>query len=253
MGDYVGLFPAAGRGTRLGLQGISKEIVAVSLHGETPRPVGLFLLEAWQRAGIEQAIVISRPGKEDIQTCFTRHTGQLPTLHYIHATEPWGTPFTLDSAYPLLQGRNVALGFPDILMQPDDAFGQLKNRFEAQDCDVLLGLFPATAPARSDMVELGADRQVRRLHIKPARTSLQLTWAIALWRPVFSAFLHDYIRCVTPQFHTPTPPAEPFVGDVINAAIEAGLRVAALPLQNARMLDIGTPQALAKAQRSAFP
>ena len=252
MTAYIGLFPAAGLAKRLGQTDCSKEIMPVSLAGEAPRPVGAFLLEAWSRAGIDEAVVIGRPEKTDLQSTLKDVAPDQLILHFLHAKHPWGTPFSLDSAFHLVKERPVALGFPDILLQPQDVFLQLRQSFESEPCDVLLGLFPAAAPERSDMVELSSSGDIHRLHIKPALSDLTQTWGAALWRPSFSAFLHDFIRQRVPEFIANPHLPEPFVGTVINQAIRAGLVVKGISVREGEMFDIGTPESLAIARTGAF-
>lgn len=252
MNDYIGVFPAAGRATRLGLSGISKEVIPVRVGTESPRPVGQFLLQAWADADIQDAVIIGRPGKADLQSTLTACAPTRMTLQFCDAIYPWGTPFTLDAAYEKTQGRAVALGFPDIVLSPPDIFRQLRVAFETQPCDIMLALFPATAPARSDMVRLSDDGRVQALQIKPPETDLTQTWAAGLWQPVFSEFLHDYIARVTPHFQADPSHPEPYVGTVINAAIESGLRVKGISVRDGDMFDIGTPDALEIAQRGLF-
>jgi glucose-1-phosphate thymidylyltransferase len=96
--------------------------------------------------------------------------------------------------------------------------------------------------------------------IKPAQTLLRYTWIIAAWTPTFSRFMHEYLGAAQtgqdPGFSTdPGQPGEEadfslkevFVGHVIQAAIEAGLRVGHVFFPNERYLDIGTPDNLVKA------
>ena len=51
----------------------------------------------------------------------------------------------------------MALGFPDILFEPDDAFRQLLAYQAAKETDVVLGLFPCDQPQKADMVILAED------------------------------------------------------------------------------------------------
>ena len=62
--------------------------------------------------------------------------------------------YTIDQAYPHVRNAYVALGFPDILFSPDNAFTQLINQLRSRNADVVLGLFPADKPEKTDMVEI---------------------------------------------------------------------------------------------------
>ncbi len=81
-------------------------------------------------------------------------------------------------------------------------------------------------------------------------------WAIAAWRPSFSDFLHGFVEDrqrsligdQIPQHMKELPPyTETPIGDVIQSALESGLRVEAVPFPQGYYLDIGTPANLAKA------
>jgi len=140
----------------------------------------------------------------------------------------------------------VAFGFPDILFQPDDAFTQLLTYQKDSQPDILLGLFPADQPEKVDMVDLDDDGRVRQIAIKPRRTQLRYTWAIAVWTPLFAQFLHDYVAA---RKTSPATQPEVSAGHVVQAAIEAGLRVEAVPVSDEPFVDIGTPEDLSRAVR----
>lgn len=106
---------------------------------------------------------------------------------------PFGVPFTLDQAYPFVQDAIVALGFPDIIFQPEDAYRKLFFKQAETNADIVLGLFPAHQPQKTDMVELDDDGRICALHIKPEQTQLRYTWQIAVWTPVFTSYVHDYV------------------------------------------------------------
>jgi glucose-1-phosphate thymidylyltransferase len=75
-------------------------------------------------------------------------------MGYLIISLPFGAAYTLDQAYPFVQDAVVAMGFPDILFQPDDAFVRLLARLEASNADVVLGLFPTEEPQKAGMVIL---------------------------------------------------------------------------------------------------
>jgi len=79
-------------------------------------------------------------------------------------------------------------------------------------------------------------------------------WAIAIWTPKFTQFMHDYLKAIARQHISASgsliaPRPELPIGDVIQAAIEQGFRVEAEVFENGSYLDIGTPENLAKAIR----
>jgi glucose-1-phosphate thymidylyltransferase len=264
----IGLIPAAGLGTRLGPLPMSKELFPVCFRmvpgqsGCRPRVVCHYLLEKMHRAGVAQAFVILRPGKWDIPNFLGDGADLGLSLAYLTVHVPFGVPFSLNQAYPFLRGASVVLGFPDILFEPIEAYQVLLERLHGGTADIVLGLFPTDQPGQVGVVDYEPNGVVRGIYEKSNLTHLPYMWAIAAWRPSFSDFLHGFVSdrqraligSQVPQQVTPLPPYREIpIGDVIQAALEAGLRVEAQPFPDGYYLDIGTPQNLDQAiQRYRF-
>ncbi len=246
--SFIGLFPAGGQAKRLGDVGCSKEIVPVPDGDGTMQAVGSFLLRAYQKADIKEVYLIIRAGKWDIVSTFA-DGGQFDlSIAYLPLKKFWGTPFTLDQAWPFIKNHNVALGFPDIIMEPDTVFCDLKRALLSSTADIVLGLYRTDKPANSDMVEFAEDGRVIKLHIKPAVSALPYTWVTAVWRPSFTRFMHQRLQEEEAFFLKDKTRPEPYVGTLINSAINKGLSVTSLIIENGLMLDIGTPEQLQKAR-----
>ncbi len=224
--------------------------------GPRPKVVCHYLLEKMQRAGVEQAFFILRPGKWDIPN-FLGDGAELGIhLAYLTVHVPFGVAFSLDQSYPFLRGATVVLGFPDILFEPENAYQMLLDRLHGGEADVVLGLFPTDQPEKVGVVDFDENGVVRGIYEKSGLTHLPYMWAIAAWRPSFSDFLHRFVgdrqRSLIgdqiPQHMKELPPyAETPIGDVIQSALESGLRVEAVPFPQGYYLDIGTPANLARA------
>ena len=243
----IALIPAAGRATRLGRLPHSKEIHPVGVS--PPRAVCEFLLDSLVAAGIQLGYVILRPGKWDIP----EHLEGLELdidLAYLTIEDSPSVAHTLDRAHPFIAGRRVALGFPDIVFQPQDAFQQLLERQEATAAPVVLGLFPTDQGPRSDMVELDDDGRARRIVIKEPGTDLRFMWSIAIWTARFTDYLHRFLE-VPPLAREDESDLERelFIGDVIQAAIEDGFDVETVVFAEGSILDVGTPESLRLAAR----
>lgn len=265
----IGLIPAAGQGTRLSPLPMSKELFPIGFRivagqaGPRPKVVCHYLLDKMQRAGVEQAFFILRPGKWDIPNFLGDGADLGLRLGYLTVHVPFGVPFSLDQAYPFLRGATVVMGFPDILFEPEHAYRVLLNRLHSGSADIVLGLFPTDQPERVGLVDFDEGGVVRGIYEKSGLTHLPYMWAIAAWRPSFSDFLHGFVRdrqqaligIQIPRHLTALPPyLETPIGDVMQAALESGLRVEAQPFAEGRYLDIGTPENLAKAiQQHPFP
>ncbi len=250
----VGLVPAAGRAGRLGVLPCSKEIFPIGFTEaggpRRPRPACEPLLESLRTAGVDRAWILLRKGKWDIPELLGRglRPGGDDALHLAYlALDPTASvPETLDAAYSFVADCRVALGFPDILFEPRDAYRHLLDRLDGAGADVVLGLFPTDQHEKTDMIELDADgRRVRRLVIKQADAGLDYTWSIAVWTPAFSGYLHDFLA------RRDTDAAgELYVGQVIQAAIDDGLVVESVTFPDGSYLDVGTPEDLERAVRA---
>lgn len=253
--EVIGLIPAGGQATRIAPLPGSKELFPVGfqpLADGTLRPkvVSHYLLEKLRLAGVRKVYFILRQGKWDIPSYFGDGTMLDMNLAYLMMRLPFGAPYTLDQAYPFVQNALVALGFPDVLFQPEDAFVHLLARQAETQADIVLGLFPTDQPHTADMVELADDGRVRQILIKPPQTELRYTWMIAVWTPVFTQFMHKFLS----QAAANAPEQrELHVGHVIQAAVEQGLAVEAVLFPNGACLDIGMPANLIQAIRNSTP
>ena len=250
----IGLIPAAGYATRLGTLPHSKEIHPIGTYpdpngsGLRPKVVSHYLLEKMRNAGINRAYFIIREGKRDIAAHFKDGATVNMFLGYLLVTVPYGTPYTLDVAYPFVRDSLVALGFPDILFSPDDAYTRLIEHQVKSGADVVLGLFPADQPQATDVVAFDDRGRIMQILTKPTQTTLSHTWGIAVWTPTFTEFMHKYLA------GRPIPTEdtrELFVGDLVQAGIECGMRVEGVYVSDTPFLDIGTPENLARAIRKA--
>ena len=131
------------------------------------------------------------------------------------------------------------LVFPDILFEPEDGFVRLLARRLETGSDIILGLFPANHPSKEDTIDFDTNGIVRDITLRPSESTLRYTWGIAVWRPHFTEFLHDWVRD-----RNRVQEVELSAGHAIRGAIGAGLRVDALVLSEEPYLDIGTPEDL---------
>lgn len=254
--DVIGLIPAAGLASRLVALPCSKEVCPIGYWAGSKdaaknlRVAGDFLLERMRVAGIKKAFFVIRKGKWDIPEYFG--DGESSGLHlaYLMMRLPYGSPYTLDQAWPFVQGNLIALGFPDIIFEPVDAYVHLLVHQRKTEADVVLGLFPSEQPHKMDMVVTDTSGNVQRIDIKPQETALKYSWMIAVWNFNFTRFMHMFLeqkyqriagacRC--------TDGKETYVGEIIQAAIEAGLRVESETFSSGRCVDLGTPEDLSRA------
>jgi glucose-1-phosphate thymidylyltransferase len=250
--NVVGLLPAGGHATRIAPLPCSKELYPIGFRPEEasgearPKVVSHYLLEKMRFAGITKAYFVLRPGKWDIPAYFG--DGSMLNMHlaYLILGCPFGVPFTLDQAYPFVRDVRVAFGFPDILLHAEDVFEKLLARHSESGADLTLGLTPVDQSPRFDKVDVDRNGAVREIHLGLSDTRFRYGWAIAVWNPNFTEFLHEYVK---DRVSTAAEGPELSAGHAIKTALHAGLRMHALSVDEEPYLDIGTPEGLAKAVR----
>lgn len=254
--EVIGLIPAAGVASRLATMPCSKEVYPLGYRagrsGEDKRLMvaGDFVLQRMRIAGIKKAFFVIRKGKWDIPGYFGN--GESVGLHvaYLMMRLPYGSPYTLDQAWPFVQGRRIALGFPDVIFEPANAYVHLLAHQWKSGADIVLGLFPTEQPHKMDMVETDISGNVQRIEIKPQETSLTYSWMTAVWNFNFTCFMHTYLAQRGQSktgYSTLKDDKESYVGEVIQAAIENGLKVESEIFPFGRCVDLGTPEDLSRA------
>ena len=145
----------------------------------------------------------------------------------------------------------VSFGFPDIIFEPENAFGSLLDKKGSSGADLVLRLFPATEPKSVDIVDFDSYGRVRE--IKPSVTDLPYTWVIALWTPVFMDFMHEYVIDAKKEIKGSRNDSyqpkvrESTMGEVIRVALSRGLLIESVAFTDHSCFDIGTPENLVKA------
>lgn len=247
----IGIIPAAGIASRLGRLPFSKELFPVGFeNGEIPkRPkvVSKYLLEYMSLAGISEFHFILRNGKWDIPAYYGSGNQFNYRICYHIAEYDYGVPFTLNQANPFVKDKIVALGFPDILLKPENAFKELICKLkEEKDTSVVLGLFPTTQPEKYDMVDFDETFAIKDIVIKtPDQTQLSFAWIIAAWKPEFTAFIDTFVKNkLQTESRKELSNNEYYLGDVIRYAIKSGLKINGVVFNDGEFLDIGTPEDL---------
>ncbi len=246
----LGLIPAAGRALRLGPLPCSKELLPIGFRetptGPVPKVAGHYLLERFRAGGVRRVLMVLHESKWDVPRYFG--TGEMAdvALAYLSIPSSQSVPETLDRAFPFTEDAIVALGFPDVIFEPLDAYARLVERQGATGADLVLGLFPSERFRTTDMVELGPDGRVRRVEVRPETTTLRYNWLIAVWGPAFTRFLHEAVQDMAVEASADT---ELQIGAVVQAAVAAGLHVEGVEFPEGSYRDIGTPDQLAAAIR----
>jgi glucose-1-phosphate thymidylyltransferase len=217
--------------------------------------VSHYLLENMRRGGVKKAFFILRKGKWDIPDYYGAGALAKMSLGYLISSVPYGPPYTLDQAYPFIRGAKVAMGFPDILLQPKDAFKRAFQRQADTRADIVLGLYHVRESRISDMIDVDRKGRVCELVIKPRQTRLKLGWAFAVWTARFTEFMHEYLTVprTASELQGTGLPEELTVGEVIQAAVSDGLLAQSVIFRRRTYLDIGTPEGLRGVAAGVWP
>lgn len=217
-----------------------------------PRVVSHRLLEQMRKGGVRKAFLILRNGKWDIPQYYGDGAMVGMDLGYLIAGKSFGPPYTLDAAYPFVRGARVAVGFPDILFEPENAFARSLARLAQTRADAVLCVCGVRGTSNADSVKVDRRGCLKILEAGPRKTKSPLSWVCAVWAEAFTEFMHEYLQ--TPRTSAELPdarlPPELTVGHVIQAALSEGLSIQSVDFSSQRYFDIGTPENLIEAVKN---
>jgi len=251
--ELIGIIPAAGRATRLGDIPGSKEILQIKYQGKKCA-VSEILINAYKNAGIKKVYFIIREGKWDIIDFYKNGHNVGIHISYLIMQHPHGVPFTLNEASPFVNNSYVALGFPDMLVKPENSFAVLYNEIKKKGSDLMLGVFPIESKFKWDMVELNAENEVTDIVIKKENTKLKYGWSIAIWGPKFTEFLNQRINEIIANDSDgkikfdDDQYRELYPGDLFKEFIRRGNKVDTVIFEDGECIDLGTKDDLRKFQ-----
>lgn len=233
--DVIGLVPAAGKGVRLGLP-YPKELYPV-IRENRYRPIAQFVVDSLVASGVKNVVFVINETKHQLIGyfgdghrfgCHMAYVVQEDGGRAGASTSP-GLAHALDAAYHLVKDKVVFFGMADTIVEPQDVFARAWGSLGAE-ADLLLILFPTTAPQKFGMVRSDGDGRVVAIEDKPARTTLTHMWGCIVWRPVFTEFLHKSVRdCGHSDF-----------AHILNGAIATGLRARGYVVDAGMYTDLGT-------------
>lgn len=247
----IGIIPAAGKANRLGKLPFSKELYPVGFDlsdtKKNPKTVSQYLLEGLSSAGVTEFHFVLRTGKWDIPAYYGSGSQYGYKICYHIADYEYGVPFTVNQAYHFIKDKNVVLGFPDILLRPNNVYKKLlKKLFQEKETSIVLGLFPTQRTDKYDMVLFDKNKKITDIIIKQSKQdNLKYAWVIAAWKPDFSEYIKSFVddklktvsekKLISNEYH---------MGDVICEAIESGMHVQGIIFNKGEFLDVGTPEDL---------
>jgi glucose-1-phosphate thymidylyltransferase len=258
-GEFVGVLPAAGRGSRLAPLRYPKELLPITYEpapggdgtGVRARAVAEYALAAIASADADRVILVVAPWKLDVLNYFGdgRHVGL--EISYLYQEEARGLPYALDLARSWTRGDHVVFAMPDTITTPWDALARLRARYCATGADLALAVFPAAEPERLGPVLLDGERVVA-VYDKPAEPPAANTWGAAIWSDAFADLLHEGLAGWDGSAGSgpgPGPvsrpgsgpgPGEPVIGHYFDLAVRRGLKVIGVPIADGSFEDAGT-------------
>jgi glucose-1-phosphate thymidylyltransferase len=244
-GEFVGVLPAAGRGSRLAPLRYPKELLPITYEpapggdgtGVRARAVAEYALAAIASADADRVILVVAPWKLDVLNYFGdgRHVGL--ELSYLYQEEARGLPYALDLARSWTRGDHVIFAMPDTITTPWDALARLRERYLATGADLALAVFPAAEPERLGPVLLDGER-VAAVFDKPADPPAANTWGAAIWSDAFADLLHEGLAEWDADAGSGS--GEPVIGHYFDLAVRRGLKVIGVPIADGSFEDAGT-------------
>ncbi|MFN8487861.1 MAG: sugar phosphate nucleotidyltransferase [Caldilineaceae bacterium] len=233
--EFIGLIPAAGKGVRLGLP-YPKELYPV-IRDNHYRPIAQFVVNNLTTAGLQHIVFVINETKHQLIGYFGNGQRFGCNISYVvqesgnnqdKSTSP-GLAHALDSAYHLTQGKTVFFGMADTIMQPTEVFRFAYDAATPED-DVILAMFTTERPEKFGMVRLAQKTQwVEKIVDKPKQTDLTEMWGCIIWRPRFTEHLHECVKQGVSDF-----------AQIMNCAIELGMRFRGVHMAGGTYIDLGT-------------
>jgi glucose-1-phosphate thymidylyltransferase len=244
----VGVIPGGGSATRLAPLPCSKELLPIGFRqtscGPRPKVIANYLVDGLRLAGARQIFWLIDRAKTDVMNYFGSGNDFGARMAYVPSEGSPSVVHTIDAAYPFLRDRHVLFGFPDIIFEPALAPRKLWERLQQHGVDVVLGAVPAPPEQIADRVEIGADGRALQIRVKPADCPWPDVWILAAWAPRFTSFLHTWLQALQAGPASGSVETELYMGDVLQAAIHAGLSIEVETFQDGSFIDAGTPAGL---------
>lgn len=243
---FIGIIPAAGRGTRLAPLPFSKELFPLGyqqleINGQKqwrPKAAMQYTVEQMITAGVRRVFIILGSGKSAIMEYYGNGARYGIHIAYLFQEKLTGIPFALDLARPWLSEEVVLFGMPDTIIQPADAYARVLQTHLQRRSDVTLGVFPTSTPWKFGMVQLDEHDRVIRNVDKPQQTDLKYMWGFACWSPSFTRLIVEFLVRIR------KPSREVVLSEVFQYAHERGLDIRAVRFEKGEYIDIGTIEEL---------
>jgi glucose-1-phosphate thymidylyltransferase len=233
----------------------SKELLPLGFRatarGPRPKVIANYLIDAMREAGVDRIFWLIDRSKTDILQYFGSGADVGVQLAYVPTEASPSIVHTLDNAREFLGDAHVLFGFPDIVFEPLHALRSLRQRLLQGRADVVLGALPAPPEQIADRVVVDAAGRAREVLVKPSDSRGSDAWVLAAWAPSFTRFLERWLlaRASLASATLQAASAELYLGQVLQAAITAGLSIEVETFQFGSFIDTGTAEGFASAVR----
>jgi glucose-1-phosphate thymidylyltransferase len=228
----IGIIPAAGEGQRIQPLGCSKELLPVGsrrIDGvERPKAISEYLVERMITAGVEQICMVIGTDKSDIIRYYAERD-YAAEIFYVVQKRAAGLCDALFRAEVFARRHSeVLIGLPDTIWFPENAY---RPALDFSCAEVNLVCFPVLDPSQFDAVVADDLGYVQRVEVKKREAHSHWIWgAVATTGEAF-----HQLKLLWEVRHR----EDQFLGDLLNAYIEAGFAVRASHIGETYM-DVGT-------------
>jgi UTP--glucose-1-phosphate uridylyltransferase len=243
------LIPAAGKGVRMlpATRVQAKELLPLGCT-----PVIQLVAEELLQAGIKSAVVVTASGKGLIAEHFTT-TPELSALHaeFVVQPEPRGVGDAVRQGEPILRGHHFVVAMGDSAIQGESEPTLLQRMISAHRergaaATIAVQRVTLEQTRKYGMLDLGAEEggtlPAWGIVEKPGPEKTPSLWAVTA-RYVLSPMIFDFLAQTGPGVG-----GEVQLTDALQAMIEAGLRVQAVPLGEKELrLDVGNMKSYGRA------
>jgi glucose-1-phosphate thymidylyltransferase len=235
----IGIIPAAGEGQRIQPLGCSKELLPVGARRvdgvERPKAVSEYLVERMIAAGATQICMVISPEKSDIVRYYSERD-YAAEIFYVVQKQPRGLCDAIFRAEPFARDNDrVLIGLPDTIWFPENAFLPALQAL----IGINLVLFPVLDPSSFDAVVCDSFGYVEQVEVKKKEAHSHWIWgAVAATTNAFHA-----LKLLWEARHR----EDQFLGDLVNAYIEAG-NVVRGTYSGEHYMDVGTLEGYHAAQ-----
>jgi UDP-N-acetylglucosamine diphosphorylase/glucosamine-1-phosphate N-acetyltransferase len=232
---------AAGEGVRLLPITATRPKHLIKVGG---KPILQFCLEAVKKAGIDEAIIVTHYMGDAIRSYFGDGEKLGVKLSYVEQTAVLGTGNAASVAEPYVDGDFVLI-YGDLLFGID-AVKTVLSQFKSGKTAAVMGVVPVDKPESYGIIELDAEKKVKRIVEKPAAEKAPSNLANA-GVYAFSNEVFDKIKQTKASIR-----GEWELTDAITLLASEGKTVLAAQLSKDDWFDVGRPWDLLDANNWAL-